>query len=74
MLSRSELLGHRKHRHEEDVCVPGTKYKCYFKHVTVIRSRIMIWAGQIVCMVDMKNTHKLLVRNEEGTDQMEDLG
>jgi hypothetical protein len=56
MLSGPEPFRRRRLHYGEDGCVLGTKYTCYFQHISVIGSR-MIWAGQVVCMVDLKNAY-----------------
>jgi hypothetical protein len=39
---------------------------CSHTNVRVIKSRIITWAGNLVCMVEGKGLHRVLVGNPEG--------
>jgi len=39
---------------------------CSSNTVRVIKSRIMIWAGNVTCMVERRGVYRILVRKPEG--------
>jgi hypothetical protein len=41
--------------------------------IRVIKTRRMIWAGQVARMKDMRNAYKILVGKPEGKNHLEDL-
>jgi hypothetical protein len=39
--------------------------------IRMVKSRRMRWAGHVACVGEMRNAHKILVENPEGTRPLE---
>jgi hypothetical protein len=67
---REEVAGGWRRLHNEELHNLYTSQNV----IRMIKSRRMRWAEQVVRMVEIRNTYKLLSENLKGRDHSEDLG